>query len=76
MEIKVGQNFVYDGYIKKYVHIIRVLEKHVEYKEYKSYKDKEFLKLRDTDVIICYLTPKGVFLENYRSVNKRVKRIE
>ena len=76
MKVRVGQDFVYNGYTKKYVHIIKVWEKHIEYKEYKSYKDKEFLKLRDTDVIICYLTPKDVFLENYRSADKKVRRIE
>ena len=76
MRIKVGQDFVYNGYTKKYVHIIRVLEKHVEYKEYKSYKDREFLKLRDTDVIICYLTPEELFLKHYRPVDKKVRRIE
>lgn len=76
MKVRVGQDFVYDGYTKKYVHIIRVLENHVEYKEYKSYEDKEFLKLRNTDVIICYLTPKDVFLDNYRPVDKKVRRIE
>jgi len=76
MKVRVGQDFIFKGETKKYIHIIKVWGKYIEYKKYKSYRDKEFLKLRDTDVIICYLTPKDVFLENYRPVDRKVKRIK
>jgi hypothetical protein len=76
MKVRVGQDFVYNGYTKKYVHIIKVWEKHIEYKEYKSYKDKTFAKMRDLDVYICYMTPEELFLKHYRPVDKKVRRIE
>ncbi len=76
MKIKVGQDFIFKGETKKYVHIIKVSNGWIEYKEYKSYRDKTFAKMRDLDVYICYMTPKDVFLENYRPVDRKVKRIK
>ena len=76
MKIKVGQDFIFKGETKKYVHIIKVSNGWIEYKEYKSYKDKVFARMRDLGMYICYMTPEELFLKHYRPVGKKVRRIE